>query len=65
MNDVQPNKVILIETKSQNYVMYSAFAKPSGISNSGEIIILVSNTVISAIVETTETENPNKYALKL
>lgn len=45
--------------------MYSAFAKPSGISNSGEIIILVSNTVISAIAETTETENPNKYALKL
>ena len=45
--------------------MYSAFAKPRGISNSGEIIILVSNTFIRAIVETTETENPNKYTLKL
>ena len=45
--------------------MYSAFAKPSGISNSGETIILVSNTVISAIVETNEAENPNKDTLKL
>ena len=45
--------------------MFNQYKLSRGINNSEGIIVLVSNTFISAIVETTETEYSNIYTPKL
>ena len=70
LNDIQPDIFILIKAKvSKKFELkfpnYTAFVKSIGIDNTEGIIILVSNTFVSAIAETTENKNPNLYTLKL
>ena len=70
LNDIQPDIFILIKAKVSKkfelkFQKYTAFVKSIGINNTEGIIILVSDTFVSAIAETTETKNPNLYTLKL
>ena len=70
LNDIQPDIFILIKAKVSKkfelkFPKYTAFVKSIGINNTEGIIILVSNTFVSAIAETTENKNPNLYTLKL
>ena len=70
LNDIQPDIFILIKAKVSKkfelkFQKYTAFGKSIGINNTEGIIILVSDTFVSAIAETTETKNPNLYTLKL
>ena len=68
LNGIQPDIVILIEAKVSKkvklkFLKYTAFIKSNGFNKREGFIISV--TFISANAETTETENPNAYTLKL